>query len=446
MSYLKKAAIKGSIWVFTGFGLGQILRLASNLILTRLLFPEMFGLMSLVSTFTIGLRLFSDIGISPSIIQNRRGNEPEFLNTAWTIQIMRGFALWCCCFIIAWPAAKFYNEKQLIWLIPILGITTFIEGFNSTALVTLNRDLSLGKLTILNLSTQIIMILTMIVWAWQSPTIWALVAGNIVSVMITMILSHRMIPNYHNRLHWDKSAVRELFSFGRWVFISTAMTFLAAQSDKLILGKFFTFSMLGVYSIAFQVSDIPNKIIQQISNKIIFPVISNFNMLPRDMLRDKISQKRLLLLLGIVVLIALFVSFGDLLILFLYDKRYEDASWMLVILSLGLWPRLSILTAAPALLALGKPFYFAFGNSIKVLYIIVCLPLAFFYMGYIGAIVVIALDDVPLYLIANYALWREGLLSGRQDFYMTMLLFGLIIFFCLIRYLFHFGLPLAGIL
>lgn len=71
----------------------QLIRLGSNLILTRLLFPEAFGLMALVQTFMTGLAMFSDIGIGPSIIQNRRGEDPDFLNTAWTIQIGRGVML-----------------------------------------------------------------------------------------------------------------------------------------------------------------------------------------------------------------------------------------------------------------------------------------------------------------------------------------------------------------
>src|SRR5204863_421086 len=81
------------LWSATEYLAGFILRLGSNLILARLLVPEMFGLMALVNTFMMGLQMFSDVGIGPSIIQNRRGDDPAFLNTAWTIQVMRGMAL-----------------------------------------------------------------------------------------------------------------------------------------------------------------------------------------------------------------------------------------------------------------------------------------------------------------------------------------------------------------
>ena len=68
-----------------GFGTGQVLRLASNLILTRLLFPEAFGVMAMVSVFLMGLAMFSDVGVGPAIMQSKRGDDRDFLNTAWTI-------------------------------------------------------------------------------------------------------------------------------------------------------------------------------------------------------------------------------------------------------------------------------------------------------------------------------------------------------------------------
>ena len=90
-SSLKKQAVRGTIWTVFGYGSSQVLRFGGNLILTRLLVPDLFGLMALVQIFIRGLSLFSDIGIRPSIIRSDRGDDPIFLNTAWTIQVIRGF-------------------------------------------------------------------------------------------------------------------------------------------------------------------------------------------------------------------------------------------------------------------------------------------------------------------------------------------------------------------
>ncbi|MFC6638676.1 oligosaccharide flippase family protein [Sulfitobacter sediminilitoris] len=67
---------RSASWIVLGYGASQAIRLASNLILTRLLFPEAFGLMALVGVVTVGLTLFSDVGIAPSIAQSKRGMTP----------------------------------------------------------------------------------------------------------------------------------------------------------------------------------------------------------------------------------------------------------------------------------------------------------------------------------------------------------------------------------
>lgn len=107
--------------------------------------------MALGNVFIIGLHLFSDIGIGTSIIQNKRGDEPNFLNTAWTMQVIRGMGLWLCCLLIALPISALYGEPNLLWLIPALGFNTVINGFNSTSLFTLNRKIALGKLAFFEL-------------------------------------------------------------------------------------------------------------------------------------------------------------------------------------------------------------------------------------------------------------------------------------------------------
>ena len=425
-STLKKLAVRGAAWTFIGYGFSQSLRFGSNLILTRLLVPELFGLMALVNVFITGLNLFSDIGIRPSIIQNKRGDDPDFLNTAWTIQVIRGFGLWLGCLLITLPVAKFYGEPRLLWLIPIVGLNTIISGFNSTSLASLSRHMDVGKLVRFELGVQIISLSVLIVWAWLSPTIWALVGGNLVSIFIKVLWSHRLNPETFNRFAWDKEAINEIFSFGRWIFVSTAMAFLAAQTDRLILGKLFTLEMLGIYTIAFTLSDIPRQIVQKIGMSVIFPLVSRRASLPRKELRVKIKKQRWRILIGLAVIVATIAGFGDLLILALYDERYANAAWMLPLLALGIWPVVLSETLGRCLNAIGKPVYGAWGNLFRFLFIFIGLPLAFSQFGILGSVIIVALNDLPTYGVVTYGLWREGLLCIKQDIQVTAIFIGFI--------------------
>lgn len=444
-SSLKKLAVQGAVWTTLGYGAGQLLRLVSNLILTRLLMPEIFGLMALVSVFITGLYLFSDIGVLPSIIRHERGDDPKFLNTAWTVQAIRGITLWICSLIIAFPVAHFFEEPQLSKLIPVVGLSAVISGFNSTSLATLNRHMAIKKLSIFEFFSQLISLIFTIALAYFIRTVWALVAGNLISTAITMIGSHFLIPGQRNRFAWDKETLTELFTFGRWIFISTIMSFLAGQTDRLMLGKLLPIEVLGIYTIAFTFADIQRSIIQRINSKVLFPAISKrVAELPRATLREKLLEKRRIILLGLVAIITCFFNFGDLLIYVLYDQRYQDAGWMLPILAVGLWPLLLHITINPVLYAIGKPLYVALGNFFKFLYMLTVVPFSYFHMGIFGVILAIAFNDLPSYVVINYGLWREKFSSFKQDFLATILMIASVGLVAAARYMLGFGFSLSG--
>lgn len=443
MASLQKLALHGTLWTILGYGASQALRLGGNLILTRLLVPDMFGLMALVNVFIMGLNLFSDLGIGLSIIQNPRGNEANFLNTAWTIQVIRGFGLWIACFLIAIPAANFYGDRQLLGLIIIVGFSTVIAGFNSTALFTLNRSIALGRLTRMEFTVQLLGLLVMIAWAAVSPTIWALVVGNLFSGIVKLVWSHRLLPEQKNRFAWDKSAVTEIIKFGRWIFFATAMMFLATQADRLILGKLFSLEMLGIYTIAYTFADIPRQILNRLNGMVMFPVISKQIHLPRLELRQKILEKRRLLLLGLAIGLSLMIVFGDGLIFYLYDARYHAGAWMVPLLSAGLWLPVLAMTIDPVLYALAKPQGIAFGNFAKFAYMLIFIPLSYHLYGTLGAIIVIAANDFPFYLAVTYGVWREQLSGLRQDLTMTGLLLTLVAILLLLRWQLGFALPIS---
>lgn len=332
---LKQRAIRGSLWTLSGHASSQLLRLVSNLILTRLLFPEAFGLMALVQTFIIGLEMFSDVGIRPSIIQNHRGKDPNFLNTAWTIQVMRGFLLWLGACLMAIPAANFFNQPMLVYLLPVVGIGSAIAGFNSTKLATVNRDLDLARLTILELGSQIIGIAVMVIASWLTRSVWGLVIGGLIGSFTTMILSHLALPGPRNSFHWDRECFQELHRFGRWVFISTLLTFLAGQGDRLLIARFLDVRFLGIYTVALSLSRVTAEVINMVGDRVLFPSYAEIIRERPDRLYPVLRQSRLLLILISWAGSLFFIVFGKTLIGILYDGRYAEAGWILQTLAIG---------------------------------------------------------------------------------------------------------------
>ncbi len=435
---LEKQALKATFWSILEFGSAMGLRVVSSLVLTRLLLPAYFGEMTLLTTMIVGMTLLSDIGLGPSVVQSPRGDDPVFLNTAWTIQWIRGIILWFVAVAISWPMAIFYRQPQFKVLLPVLALSTLISGFNSTNLLTLNRHLGVRRLFAIDGSAAVICLIVTLIWAFYRPSIWAIVAGQLVYNIYRLVLSHipSVTPGIRNAFCWDRTAVHSIVHFGKWIMIGTAFFFFASQADRLILGKLISLTLLGIYGIAYQISDIPRAITSSLGNRVLFPFISKMIHLPMDEFRPKFLRYRFFVLMIACCLLSLLVIWGDLLVRTLYDYRYHEAAWMVPIFALGLWQTVLYQTTYPVLLSLGKSKYSAMGNGPYCAAILLGVPLAFHFFGMKGAVIAVAAGDLPFYLVNQIGATRAGIRPFRQDLRMTVVfIFMLLAFFYMRRLL-----------
>jgi O-antigen/teichoic acid export membrane protein len=418
---LKRKALWASAWSILEYGFGMCLRVVSSLVLTRLLLPAYFGEITLVTTLIVGINLLSDIGLAPSVIQSPKGDEPVFLNTAWTLQVVRGVALWLIAIALSWPMALFYHDPKLKYLLPVLALSTLISGFNGTGLLTLSRHMGVRRLFAIDGSTAVVSLAVTIAWAYVRPSVWAIVAGQIVSTLYRLCLSHipAITSGIRNSFRWDKECVHDIVHFGKWILVATAFWFFASQADRLILGRLITLSLLGIYGLAYQLSDIPRQIILALGQRVAYPFISKMIHQSRDTFEPLFLRFRMYALFAGAVMLSLMFNWGGLLITKLYDPRYHEAAWMIPILALGLWQTLLYQTTYPVLLSLGKSKYGAFGNAAYCCAIVAGIPIAFHFFGMRGGVAAVAAGDLPLYFVIQFGLSRQGIRAWRQDLAMT---------------------------
>jgi O-antigen/teichoic acid export membrane protein len=353
---IRRRAISGTIVTLGGFGVSNVLRLGSNLILSRLLTPETFGLMAIVSLFLQGLTMFSDFGITPAIVQSKRGQDPPFLNTAWTMGIFRGFALFACMCILAYPVGRFYDHPDLFLILPAVGFNAVIFGFRSTAVATQSRDLVLGRQTAIDLVSQVATIVVMVTWAWFDRSVWALVVGGNVGALVSVVLSHLALPGIKHRMLWNRECAKELLGFGKWITFSTAFSFLAAQGDRAILSTFVSLSMVGIYSVATNITQVPGNVLAKLQSSILFPVYSRWGRGDRKELADKVYRVRLKTLAAFLAPPCVIAVVAEPTIRLLYDSRYHEAGWMLSLMCIALVLHTLTTTIDPILLATGDSF------------------------------------------------------------------------------------------
>jgi O-antigen/teichoic acid export membrane protein len=434
---LETRALRAAFWSVLEYGSGNILRMVSSLVLTRLLLPAYFGEMTLLVTMIGGINLLSDIGLAPSVIQSSRGDDPLFLDTAFSLQAIRGVALWIVSLILAWPMSLFYHDHHIVALLPVLGLCTLLSGFNSTNLLTLSRHMGVKRLFAIDFSTAVVSLITTIVWAYHWPSVWSIIGGQIAGTIYRFCLSHTqsITPGPRNAFRWDEKAIHSIVHFGKWIMLSTAFYFFASQADRLVLGHYITLTLLGIYGIAYQLSDMPRQIIQALGQRVFYPFIAKIIHLPLDEFRENFLRYRSFVLFAGAFLLSIMVTWGHLLMK-MYDHRYAEAAWMIPILSLGLWDTLLHQTTAPVLLSLGKSKYGAIGNGLWCVCIVTAIPIVFHFYGMKGAVIAIAIGDLPIYVVTQFGATRERIRPLRQDLFMTCVFAALLAVTFSIRYAF----------
>jgi O-antigen/teichoic acid export membrane protein len=419
-SSLERRAATGAVWSLVSFGGGQAVRFAGNLVLSRLLLEEHFGLMALVNVLLVGLQLFSDVGIGPSIVQSERGDERRFLDTAWSLQVGRGALLWVATWVCAAPFAALYGDARLAQILPIAGATALIAGFNATKLFTASRHLHLRALVLVELGAQLSAFGAMVLWAWFDPSVWALVAGGVVSALVRMALSHLALPGAGNRFTWDSSAARSLISFGRWIFLSTVLTFFVQQSDRLIFGKLIPLTLLGVYSMAVMLATQPTTAIGSLASQVLFPYLSRVQREGRD-LGELFNRRRepLLALAGWVL--SGLAAGGPVIVRLLYDDRWLEAGWIVQLLALAGWFSALEMTNGSFLLARGDSKLVAASGAAKLAAMLVFIPLGHHFAEFPGAVAGYAASDLVRYGVSLGAVSRRGAKSLALDARLTLL-------------------------
>lgn len=405
--------------------MGHVLRLASNLVVTRLLAPDMFGVMAVALTVTLILALMSDVGLHQSVVRHPRGEERTFLDTVWSVQVVRGFLLWGVSALVGlaiylanvqgWvPPDSAYAAAALPWVLAVGGMSSAIHGFQSCKVHLAVRRLETRRSVTLEFTQQIVTLTSMILLAWLTRSIWAIVAANLLGVLVHAVLSYRLLPGPGHRWLWDRSALNDLLHFGKWLLISSSIGIWAMNADRLFLAGYADATYMGLYSVALGLAGALTLVFDRLFGAVMLPVFSEMarqdpQSLPRVYFRGRMRFDPLVLGAS-----GFLFACGPLIIGVMYDARYHEAGQILSILSLALLVSRFQL-AHQVYLALNQPKYHAMLNAVRVVSTFTLIPLGLWLGGLTGGLIAIALRELPTVPLTFWLNARHGLNRFRLE-------------------------------
>lgn len=403
----------------------MMLRLGSNLILSRLLAPDAYGLITVIWTMLVALGLFSDMGIQRTVVQSPNAESGRFLNTAWTLQILRGAMLSLILLLVAvvfavvggwgWlPQNQIYGDDRLPGMIGVMALFMAVNGFQSTRGYLAQRHMQQKVLSLMGLGVQAVSIVVCVLVAWLTRSHWTLVVGSLLPVVLARILERRLLKGPPERFEMDRDALNELLGQAKWLMPASALAFMAMHADRLILGGLIDAHTYGLYAIAYMLAGTATSVANVMVTNIAFPALSEVaRTRPHDM--AKVLERFIWLFDAIFVtgFVALSMC-GELVVDILYDERYTEVGWMLGILALGgIGFRSQLMEQC--YLAQARPHYTAMAQVCRLTMMVSSIYIGNRLDGLHGVLIGLAISQGAGLPLAYYYRIRNGLYTLRSD-------------------------------
>jgi lipopolysaccharide exporter len=349
---LSSRVVVGGFWVLVLRVFSQVLSLGRIVVLARLLSPNDFGLMGITMLVMAVLDTFSQTGFQIALIQKKERIE-EYLDTAWTTMALRGFLLYGLLFVAAPFAATFYEAPEAGPIIQVAGLMMIINALASIRVVYFKKELEFQKQFMYMLSGTFVDLVVSVTLALIFRDIWALVYGLLAGGIARLVVSYIIAP-YFPKLRIDVPKLRELYSYGRWIFGSSIFIFLLTQGDDALLGKVLGLTALGFYQMAHRISNLPATEISHVISSITLPAYSKLQD-NKDGLREAyLRVLKLTALLSIPAAGGIFILAPELTRILLGERWLPMVSAMQVLVIGGATRSIGA-TMGPVFQAVGKP-------------------------------------------------------------------------------------------
>ena len=404
---LYKKVLKGGFWVFALRIFTQVLSLVRLTVLARLLAPEDFGLLGIALLLIGILETFTNTGFQAALIQKKKDITP-YLDSAWTLNVIRGVCLFAVLyFVTPYVVGLRVPIEQIpttIKIVRVTGLVLVFNGLKNIGMIYFHKDLAFNKIFYLGFFSNIISITVSIVIAILYRSVWALVLGQLLSSGLGCLISYYMHP-FKPRFKLDIVAVCDLWRFGKWVAVSAILGFIMRQGDDIFVWLSLGVTQLGMYQLAYKLSNLPSTEITDIANKVLFPAFSSISG-DIDRLRKayfKSLEKICYLTLPIGVIIFFTID--------IYVKFLLGDKWEPIILPVKILVAYGLIKAINATTS---NIYYAIGNS-SIITKVLLLKLVFFSAllfpltlkyGIVGASVAVLISaaiitPVNLFLVAK---------------------------------------------
>ncbi|MCK9417957.1 MAG: oligosaccharide flippase family protein [Nitrospirae bacterium] len=393
---LKSRLLKGGMWLGAGGAIEQGLRLVRNMILTRILIPEVFGLMAIILAINAALESFTQVGIKEAIIQNPDSEDETYLNGAWWLSFGRSIGLFIMGVVGSLWIVEFYHIQKDLFTLQVSFLVILFNGALSARAYIALKKMEYKKWVYIYSGGGIIGIVVSIILSFIFHNVMALVIGFIFEAGARLVISFIMCP-FIPRLKFKEEHLKSLYAFARGMFGLPILYFIYAQAAIFVMGKTLTKSEVGLYSMAFSLAQAPSMLIINMLNQILMPAFSSRQKDNNWLNINTLKSTRLFVILGMPACFFAALYSREILSI-IYGRQYAVMSIPFAILFTTTLLGAFSSPMVNVYMAIGKPSLQRLFSGIRAALIIVLIYPAVKEFGSIGAASVVFLSMTISYI------------------------------------------------
>ncbi|HEX8534426.1 MAG TPA: oligosaccharide flippase family protein [Allosphingosinicella sp.] len=392
-----------------------LVRLASSVVLTRLLAPDVFGIVGIITTIIMFLTLMTDFGFQPFVVRHHRGDDPNFLNVIWTIHAARGVVLAAIAGGSAGAVAWILDKPALQLPLMAASMTLLVNGLASMSLIALIRAGRVSAISFFDLGMVVLQTIMAIILAAMLHSVWAIIAAMILQSIVRALLSYILFGRSIRKPSWDWSIWDEFRPFSWIIMKSSALFLLVTQLDKVALARLLSLHDFGLYTVAASLSTVPGLFAYAYGSRILYPRYSRALREDAAVAPEAYYADRRLISRLYSFATGALVTSAPALVSLLYDPRYAEAARYLSILAVSGMLLLSNIAASEYLTASGRVVSGLRANQLRVAWICSAGAAGYFLIGTLGVVLAIGFMEVVPLIYFWLVLRRQGVLNWSQE-------------------------------
>lgn len=316
---LRKQALSGMIWSYSQQFGTQIVTFGVLIILTRLISPAEFGLVGMITIFMgIGTALFQG-GLASSLIRTSEITD-EDLSTVFYFNFVGSIIIYLCLFLCAPFIAQFYNQPSLTNITRVYGLSFIFSAFGTIQNTVLSKELKFKKQAVISFPALIISSVVGIIMAYNGFGVWSLIASALVNAFILSLILW-ITSSWYPTLTFNKAKFKTHFNYGYKLTLSSILDTIFTNIYQIVIGKFYSASLVGYYTRANQLMMLPVGNISGALNKVIFPL---FSKVKDDAPRLKSAYREIMMLVLFIItpIIVLMAVLAKPIVVFLFTEKW----------------------------------------------------------------------------------------------------------------------------